>query len=861
MTAKGASTILADSVSEELTMQLGAIDAEFVKSRRSVTVDLVLTFVGAVIDVRLFETALRKVLAEQRLFCAHCLRVKDKLVPHWTAADAISAVRVTGLVVDDSVLFGRPASAQLFEPTRVVEINSNRSREAALRSSEGCSAGDALHSVAGSEVLTFRIATGSNPDTLPGRSSTIAVTWDHALTDVGGIALLLAHVSAAYNDSACPRSSEMPGRVSTATCKGTWPMLPSVHTDRMLQKTLVESQAQSALKLPARWLSPRQGGATPAVVEWSYSPQALAQLKSMAAKTVPDGCNITRHLAVFADVIELLRRAAQNDGNMPAASDHRQNQLCPTTVRTASISRDGRGRGVLPPGHFGNGTLIIPLVLSDLGEGSQLKAENVMKRTESEQGSMIPVGHTAYSWGQSCRTDSTSVPVGHTLYSWSGNDATQVQQLSGPSTTECDRASTLDAETTTSRTDRSLVSLLAERVQCGAAVPQLARPADIHFTSWWHPLVRYPLQFGAACNPLFDYGPAASAAAKLICKLTGTANVSILPDGGEALTQLSQTQNGQNHKCRDSCMPPSSSGLRVTLRAPLNMAAKVEQLLRERGDLPKLPSTTATVVWLHGLGDSGNRWKGKFPLERTNSSKAMATVDLSAVQSPGNPDASQHPVVEFIFPKANIRAVTAHTVSCKASRRNEEIPAWFDIKQLPVTETEPCPPADQLEEAVADIHRLLDRLILNNQGTPVRRVVLGGFSQGGALALHAGLSYRNSSADMRSEGSGLAGIVSISGWCVCRTSKSATPTALQATAQLNLDHPGRRRAPPVFFSCGTADEVVSFSLAKRSAQQLTDSLGKDHVTMLHVSRTAHLPKKNEIDAASRFMKDCISRSQ
>jgi phospholipase/carboxylesterase len=77
--------------------------------------------------------------------------------------------------------------------------------------------------------------------------------------------------------------------------------------------------------------------------------------------------------------------------------------------------------------------------------------------------------------------------------------------------------------------------------------------------------------------------------------------------------------------------------------------------------------------------------------------------------------------------------------------------AWFDLDALPVTSGTPASAAD-FAAGLAAVHALIDKEVA--RGVPAGRIVVGGFSQGGALALYAGLRYPQP----------LGGIVSFSGW-------------------------------------------------------------------------------------------------
>jgi poly(3-hydroxybutyrate) depolymerase len=193
--------------------------------------------------------------------------------------------------------------------------------------------------------------------------------------------------------------------------------------------------------------------------------------------------------------------------------------------------------------------------------------------------------------------------------------------------------------------------------------------------------------------------------------------------------------------------------------------------------------------------------------------------------------------------------VTAHIST--ATTTAPPTVSWFDIQTLPISVQEPgTQPIAGLEESVATIHALLDELQTIHHVLP-RNIVLGGFSQGGALAIEAGTTYAHA----------LAGIVSISGWCPNR----------QASKQFTT---------PIFFSSGTSDPVVLYEMSKESCNCLvqwsantstgmentsgtgsTGSQGKDetHQSVVRnvVQRGKHAPKGKELKAASVFIKQCL----
>lgn len=116
---------------------------------------------------------------------------------------------------------------------------------------------------------------------------------------------------------------------------------------------------------------------------------------------------------------------------------------------------------------------------------------------------------------------------------------------------------------------------------------------------------------------------------------------------------------------------------------------------------PRQPAT-ATVVWMHGLGADGHDFEPIVPHLRL-------------------------PHVRFVFPNAPAIPVTINN--------GFVMPAWYDIRSLdlnPAVTTREDP--DQVRRSARAITAILERE--NQRGVPSERIVLAGFSQGGAMALH-----------------------------------------------------------------------------------------------------------------------------
>lgn len=114
----------------------------------------------------------------------------------------------------------------------------------------------------------------------------------------------------------------------------------------------------------------------------------------------------------------------------------------------------------------------------------------------------------------------------------------------------------------------------------------------------------------------------------------------------------------------------------------------------------------ASVVWLHGLGADGHDFQPVVP-------------ELGLAADAG---------VRFIFPHAPVRPVTLNN--------GMAMRAWYDIASLDVSARED---AEGIEASRAEVEALI--AAEREAGIPARAIVLAGFSQGGAIALHAALRH------------------------------------------------------------------------------------------------------------------------
>lgn len=182
---------------------------------------------------------------------------------------------------------------------------------------------------------------------------------------------------------------------------------------------------------------------------------------------------------------------------------------------------------------------------------------------------------------------------------------------------------------------------------------------------------------------------------------------------------------------------------------------------------PERPADAA-VILMHGLGADGHDFETLVPELRLPAESA----------------------IRWVFPHAPVRPVTL----------NGGMPmrAWFDILGLDRRSEEDTA---GVRAAASDIRELVRRE--RERGIPGDRIVLAGFSQGGAMALYSGLR----------EPERLAGVLALSTYM-------PLATTLEAEA-----HPANV-AVPIFMAHGTLDPVVAMALGETSRDHL-QSLGYD----------------------------------
>ncbi len=222
--------------------------------------------------------------------------------------------------------------------------------------------------------------------------------------------------------------------------------------------------------------------------------------------------------------------------------------------------------------------------------------------------------------------------------------------------------------------------------------------------------------------------------------------------------------------------------------------------LLERIEMESGPQPTAAVIWMHGLGASGDDFAAIVP-----------ELDLAGCRP-----------IRFVFPHAPVMPV--------AINNGYPMPAWYDIF---------APDLVRREDATG-IHasaRAIEALIADQvaRGIAAEHIVLAGFSQGCAMALHTGLRHP----------ARLAGVMALSGYLPLAGTVAAERSPANAKT-------------PIFMAHGTADPVVVLARAEASRQAL-EALGHD--VRWHTYPMPHSVHPKEVADISKFLQAVLPASR
>ncbi len=206
------------------------------------------------------------------------------------------------------------------------------------------------------------------------------------------------------------------------------------------------------------------------------------------------------------------------------------------------------------------------------------------------------------------------------------------------------------------------------------------------------------------------------------------------------------------------------------------------------------PDPGASIIWMHGLGADGNDF---VPL-------------VDEIELPVG--------VRYIFPHAPLMPVSING--------GYVMRAWYDISDAAIRRED--------EAGVRASQQSVEVLLAREKarGVAADRIVLAGFSQGGAIALQTGLRH----------GERLAGVMALS-------------TYVPLADTLAAEASPANRGVPIFMAHGTADPMIAFARAQDSRDLL---LAQGHTVEWHEYRMQHAVCPQEIAAIGEWMRRVLA---
>lgn len=218
----------------------------------------------------------------------------------------------------------------------------------------------------------------------------------------------------------------------------------------------------------------------------------------------------------------------------------------------------------------------------------------------------------------------------------------------------------------------------------------------------------------------------------------------------------------------------------------------------------KQPATHA-LIFLHGLGDSGHGWSFL--------GQHLQAMDPIAFQS-----------TTFIFPTAPTIGITANG--------GHPMNAWFDLMEWD-------PEMRQFDNAgyLKTLNSVVKDYVKHamDEGIPAENIILGGFSQGAAIALGSAISLPWK----------LGGFISLSGFISCHKELF-----------VKLDKDLHNKDTPIFHGHGDADPVVAVSRGKGSLDWIIGTYGFQKAEFHTYKGLQHSADEQELRDVYQFVKKC-----
>jgi len=207
-------------------------------------------------------------------------------------------------------------------------------------------------------------------------------------------------------------------------------------------------------------------------------------------------------------------------------------------------------------------------------------------------------------------------------------------------------------------------------------------------------------------------------------------------------------------------------------------------------ELGHAPHADACIIWLHGLGADGHDF--------------VPAIEWMAPE----------PNWRFILPHAPRRPVTIN--------HGMQMPAWYDIYGSDIAARQD---AAGIRQSAAGVDALIEAQ--RARGIATERILLAGFSQGGAIALHCGLRYAGR----------LGGIIALS-------------TYLPLAQDLDTEKSAANAATPVFMAHGLYDAVIPADVGLASCARLRQS---GYEVDWHSYRMQHSVCEEELSDTRQFI--------
>mmetsp|Transcript_31924 Transcript_31924/g.77183 ORF Transcript_31924/g.77183 Transcript_31924/m.77183 type:complete len:350 (-) Transcript_31924:489-1538(-) len=219
------------------------------------------------------------------------------------------------------------------------------------------------------------------------------------------------------------------------------------------------------------------------------------------------------------------------------------------------------------------------------------------------------------------------------------------------------------------------------------------------------------------------------------------------------------------------------------------------------------PKDKAAIIFLHGLGDSPDGW-ASLAEALPNLRPSLAKLDIT-----------------YVFPPAQMVGITVNG--------GEKMPGWFDVYDWPIGVDAKDDPKG-LAMSVKRVEKIVTQL-KEDEGIDPSRVVLGGFSQGGAVAIMAAYNRRKKDAVP------FAGCICMSGWLPMKKYLDVSEETAEAT--------------PLFWAHGQYDEKILFEQQLYGVNKL-EGVGVD-VTVCSYPVGHESSNFEEIDDMAGFLESVL----